>query len=95
MEYIDYINYGFKIYDSIETEIARFSKLSDAYMDISYSNDVLSINIDCRFKEFEAKIEIRKEEIIRMVLNDEKTPKDAIGELLKEKICYAAHDITK
>lgn len=91
MEYIEAIEKGFDLYDEIENEICAFSKSSDSYLDVKYENGILNVEADCRKKEFEAKIEINRKEIIQKALSGI-SPKDAICQLLKEKICTEAHE---
>lgn len=91
-DYLNAIVEGFELREEIENEIAALKKIHTASVNVSCSDDVISINSEYP-KDVEAKVEIRKEEIIQLVLKDNMRPKDAICKLLKEKTCLGVHDL--
>ena len=91
-EYFDAITDGFMLREEIENEIAALKKIHTASVNVSCLDDVISINSEYT-KDVEAKVEIRKEEIIQLVLKDNMSPKDAICKLLKEKTCLGVRDL--
>lgn len=95
MDYLESIEKGFKLYDEIETELCVLKRASNAYVDVSYVDGTFTIKADCRAKEFEAEIKIRRDEIIRKVLDENLAPKEAICRLLKDKICSSAHEFER
>ena len=87
--YLDAIVDGFKLRDEIENVIAMLTKIHTASVDVSCSDDTLVISSDWR--NMEAKVEIKKDEIMQRVLNNNINPEDAICTLLKEQTCLLAH----
>ena len=95
MEYAEAIDKGFELYDKIENEICIFARTDDCYTSVKYSDGVLFVEADCINKDIEAKIQIKREEIVSKVLEENLEPKDAICELLRKKICIAAQEIKR
>lgn len=95
MEYGDYIDKGFELFDQIENEMCILGKTDDCYTNANYSDGVLTIAADWTKKDIEAKITIERDEVIRKVLAENMEIKEAIGALLKEKICLSARDIER
>lgn len=89
-EFLNAITEGFTLHEDVENEMVALKKIHTTSVDVSYSGDVLFIDGD--FRNLEAKVEVGKKEIIRKVLKDNVSPKEAICALVKERICLAAHE---
>lgn len=92
MEYQEAIDCGFELYDEIESEIRSFKNFGDAYAQVEYVDDILKIDVEWRRKICMAKIQIKRDEIFRKVIDENIKPKDAICKLLREKVCMSAYE---
>lgn len=90
-EYLNAIEAGFVLHDEIENEIATLKRIHTGSVDVSCSGNTLKVA--SLWKNMEAEVEIEKDEIIRKIMDDNVSPKEAICVLLKEKTCVAAHDL--
>ena len=92
MEYQEAISKGFELYDELENEICILTKIHNQYTDINYSDEVLTIKTDWKVKKVEAEVEIKRDEIIKKMTDEEMKPKEAICALLTEKVFLSARE---
>lgn len=92
MEYKEAMEQGFELYEKIANEMHSFARLHDSYTDVSLKDDVSTIEVDSRHKNIEAKVTISKSEIYSRVFEKDINPKEAICEMLVEKVALAAHE---